>query len=84
LESGVIQLSGGERQRLALARALLAKPQLLILDEATSALDHDNEKQIHQALESLHGKLTIIIAYRETTIATADQRIKLGVNMAAT
>ncbi len=73
-----IQLSGGERQRLALARALLTQPQLLILDEATSALDDENEQKIQAALKKLHGKLTIvIIAHRETTIAHADHRIEL-------
>jgi ATP-binding cassette, subfamily C, bacterial len=73
-----VKLSGGERQRLALARALLAKPQLLILDEATSALDHENENRIHQALQRLRGKLTIvIIAHRETTIRHADECIRL-------
>jgi ATP-binding cassette subfamily C protein len=56
-----VRLSGGERQRLALARALLRKPQLLILDEATSALDTDNQRTIFQAIRQLHGQLTVII-----------------------
>jgi ATP-binding cassette subfamily C protein len=73
-----IRLSGGERQRLALARAILSKPKILILDEATSALDHANEQKIQQALAGLKGKLTIIIvAHRETTVAHADDIIHL-------
>lgn len=74
-----IRLSGGERQRIALARALLRKPSLLILDEATSALDLENEARIRDAIESLHGDLTvIIIGHRLMTLEHADQVIKLS------
>lgn len=73
-----IKLSGGERQRLALARALLRHPSVLILDEATSALDTQNEDLIYQTLKNLHGKLTIIIiSHRFSTIQNADQVLVL-------
>jgi ATP-binding cassette subfamily C protein len=68
-----VNLSGGERQRLTLARALLARPDLLIMDEATSALDALNEQQILRSLAELHGRLTIVmITHRLSAIRDAD------------
>jgi ATP-binding cassette, subfamily C, bacterial len=73
-----VRLSGGERQRIALARALLRTPALLVLDEATSALDPDNEAAIRKAVANLRGKLTvIIIGHRRSMLEDADQVIEL-------
>lgn len=67
-------LSGGQRQRLAIARAILADPRVLILDDATSAVDPTKEHEIRAALaEVMHGRTTLIIAHRPATIALADR-----------
>lgn len=72
------RLSGGEKQRIALARAMLQKPELLILDEATSALDLKNETRIRETIGKLHEKMTvIIIGHRLPALGNADQLIVL-------
>jgi ATP-binding cassette subfamily B protein len=66
-------LSGGERQRLALARALIYNPDIIILDEATSNLDSISERSIHKTIKTLRESITtIIIAHRLTTIKDCD------------
>ncbi len=72
-------LSGGQRQRLAIARAVLADPRVLILDDATSSVDPTKEHEIRSALrEVMAGRTTLIIAHRPATIALADRVVLLA------
>ena len=73
-----LTLSGGQRQRLAIARALLADPRILVLDDATSSVDASTEQAIKDALrEVMAGRTTFVIAHRLSTIALADDIVVL-------
>ncbi|WP_447974531.1 ABC transporter ATP-binding protein [Nitrospira sp. Kam-Ns4a] len=77
-EKGV-NLSGGQRQRLAIARAVLKNPRLLILDEATSALDSESERLVQEALDRLMaGRTTFVVAHRLTTVQGANRILVLN------
>jgi ABC-type multidrug transport system fused ATPase/permease subunit len=72
-------ISGGQRQRLGIARAMFTKPKLLVLDEATSSLDGQTEADISDAIESLQGKVTVVlIAHRLSTVRNAQQVIYMS------
>ncbi len=73
-----VKLSAGQRQRIAIARALLHDPRILLLDEATASLDNESEALVQEALNRLmRGRTTLVVAHRLTTVERADQILVL-------
>ena len=79
-----VRISGGQRQRIGIARALYRNPEILVLDEATSALDNETERRIIETIESLQGRLTIVvIAHRLSTVRNCDKLVFLEAGQVA-
>jgi ABC-type multidrug transport system fused ATPase/permease subunit len=86
LDKGGVTLSGGQRQRLAIARAIIKRPPILLLDEATASLDHDSEAIVLDALKrAMAGRTVLAIAHNDATIsqlgnkvATMEVNVKAG------
>jgi HlyD family secretion protein len=73
-----VRLSGGQRQRIGIARALFRGADILLFDEATSALDHETERMVAESIQTLSGKVTIlVVAHRLSTVAAADRLIMI-------